>query len=488
MTEAGRKPIILINPGSFLSRSWVYRKLMFPVPPMSLAYLAGALEHEGWTTLIVDQFATGVSNRKLAELIRETDPLFVGISCLTPAMGSVRELIVEYMDGLGVRAPIVLGNTHAHVFARQLLEKNLADVVVHGEGERRIVQIAEAISTNGGYRGIPDISWLDGGEFVSTKTGELVDDLEELAYPLWSALNIEDYNDYPFLMIREPVLPIQASRGCPYSCTFCSQDKVYKRPRYRKPEAVIREMEFMHERYGVGVMGFNDSYFPHLKNSGMEFCRLWRESSLPGRMRWFTETRVNMVDQELLLAMKNADCEMIMYGFESGNQTVLDSVSKGTTMEQARSAMKATKKAGLRSVGFFIIGLPGETRETIEQTISFALELDPDMAKFNIFVPMPGSPAFSKYWSEDDLAAEPERFTSWSLFVGSSNRPPFLPEGMSARELAQLQKKAMLSFYLRLSKIWHFLRSGSLSLRHLATGGLVLAWHLLKRFQRREAA
>ncbi len=488
MTKIGRQPICLINPGTYLTQSWVYRNLMFPVPPMNLAYLAGSLEQDGWDSFIIDQFATGISNRDLAHLIRRHNPLFIGVSCLTPAMGSVQELIRECRNAFDVPPPIVFGNTHANVFAKYILKQGLADVVVHGEGERRIVQLARAIESGGGFAGIPDLSYRDGNHVVNTNKGDLVQDLEELAYPLWSKLDFQYYNDYPFLMIREPVLAIQGSRGCPFSCTFCSQDKAYKKPRYRSSEGIIREMEFMLDHYDIRVMGFNDSYFPHAKESGMEFCRLWRDSSLAGKMRWFTETRVDLVDEELIVALKEAGCELIAYGFETGSQKLLDSIGKRATLDQARAAMRAMKKVGMNSIGFFIIGMPGETPETIEQTIRYSLELDPDMAKFNIFIPMPGSPAFHQFWSEEDIATDPERFTSWSLFVGNSHRAPYLPEGMSAAQLASLQKKAMLRFYFRFSKAWRLISARAISLRHMFSGGIVLAWLIVRRLLRKDKA
>lgn len=472
------KPVILINPGSFLSKSWSYRALMFPIPPMSLAYLAGSLEQNNCNSMIFDQFATGISNVELARKIRNLDPLMIGISCLTPSMGSVRELI-GFLRSNGSKAPIVLGNTHAHVFAKELLSEGLCDAVAFGEGERSIVAMASAYASGKSLENIPDIGYIEGGHVVLNQRGDLVDDLESLAYPAWNKLDIQSYRTYPFLMLFEPLLPIQASRGCAYSCTFCSQDKAYKKPRFRAPEALIREMITMQDQYGVEVMGFTDSYFPYSHRSGLEFCERWKDSRLKNRMRWFTETRVDKINEELLHEMKQADCEMVMYGFESGDQAVLDSMSKGTTIKQARDVMRATKKVGLRSIGFFILDFPGETRQSIERTISFALELNPDMAKFNLFVPLPGSQVFEKNDGGHDTTSDPERFTSWSVFVGASRRPPYAPDGMTGRQVVRLQRKAMFRFFLRPSKIVHLLKGGMMWLRYLVVGGLAFSRSLI---------
>ena len=203
------------------------------------------------------------------------------------------------------------------------------------------------------------------------------------------------------------------------------------------------------------------------------------------KIGWDARARVNTVDRDLLKKMKKAGVHLIMYGFEVGNQEVLSKTGKRTTLEQAKEAMRMTKKAKILSLGLFMLGLPGETIVSCEDTIRFANELDCDIAKFNIAVPLPGSEFFAGYIGKKEAVGDTSKFTSWFDWSSLSNSGQLLstPQDVSSRELVDLQRKAMFSFYLKPRIIFRHLFITSFS--DLYFGFYILARKYLKSFFRR---
>ena len=174
---------------------------------------------------------------------------------------------------------------------------------------------------------------------------------------------------------------------------------MHNKVRIRNVKNVVDEIEYQSEKYQVTKFAFVDSYFPMTEKYGFEFAEEMIKRGLHKRIKWATETRVDKVNYELLEQLKKAGLSLIMYGIESGAQSILDACNKQITVEQSKLAMQHTKKLKIPSLGFFILGLPGETRETIDKTIKFAQELDCDLVKFNIAVPTPGS-KFFEIWQK----------------------------------------------------------------------------------------
>jgi radical SAM superfamily enzyme YgiQ (UPF0313 family) len=450
-----------------------------PILPIGLAYIAAELEKNNIAVVVEDQFASKISNEALIAKIRKEDPQLVGFSCLTASMGNVR-VLVEQIRKVKKDISIILGNIHASVFGEQLIRNGVGDIVVEGEGEYKTRDVALAIRDNTPLRDIKGIIFKEGNTVYRNPPAELIPDLDGLPYPAWHLFDMSYYRRYPMLgMYGDTVIPVQASRGCPYQCFFCSQDKMYARPRYRRTRIVIDEIEYLHAKYGAGYFVFGDAFFPFSISQGYEFCEELIKRGLHKKIQWFAETRVDLVNRELLLLMKKAGLRLLMYGFEVGNQKVLDSLGKNTTLEQARNAMKYTKEAGVYCLGLFMLGMPGETKATCEETIRFAKELDCDIIKFNIAVPLPGSRFFDDYSREHkdiltEVVSVERKFTSWTDWTADSGRDIYAPEGMTGKELIRLQRKAMFSFYMRPRIILRHLLRSSFSFKDLCFGGYFL--------------
>ena len=466
--------IMLINPNSALAGpDSMYARFVPPIAPSGVAYIAALLEKNGFQVIIIDQYANKMSNEELSARINVESPQLVGFSCLTPVMSNVK-VLVEQIRFFKKDIQIVLGNIHATMFAEELLKGKIADIAVRGEGEFSMLEIAQAIRDGRSLDAIKGISFVKGGKIYHNPDREVVQDLDDLLYPAWHLFRLEDYNTHPMISLYRTALPIQASRGCSHRCTFCSQDTIYKKPRYRKTANIVDEIEYMHKNLGVSNFVFIDAYFPFSIEYGLEFCEELMRRGMHNKISWVTETRVDKVNLELLKKMKAAGLHLLMYGFEVGNQEILDSINKRTTLEQARQAMQDTKKANILSLGLFMLGLPNETRQTCEETIRFAKELDCDIAKFNIAVPLPGSKFFQDFRDKLNYTIEPEKFTSWSNWASSAEDLIYVPDGMSGKELTALQKKAMLKFYVRPRLIMRYVFKRILPLRDIFFGGWIL--------------
>lgn len=471
--------ILLINPNSTIAKSdSIYSRFVPPVAPSGIMYIAATLLKEGIEIVVVDQYANKISNDELVEKISRESPELVGFSCLTPVMKNVNS-IVRQIRSLNKGIKIVFGNIHPTIFTEELLRQNMADIIVRGEGELTMLELALAIRSGEKLQEVKGISFTEGGKVYNNPDRELVADLDDLPFPAWQLLDLSQYKTHPMVSLYDITLPIQASRGCPYRCIFCSQDTLYKKPRYRKNSHVMDEIEYIHNNFGVNNFVFIDAYFPFSVEHGLEFCKEFIRRGLHRKITWVTETRVDKVNFELLKEMKKAGLHLVMYGFEVGNQKVLDSLRKRATLEQARQAMKDTKRANIRTLGLFVLGMPGETKETCEDTMKFAKKLDCDIAKFNIAVPLPGSVFFEEYRSKNKTGnmVEPEKFTSWSSWSTYSEELIYVPEGMSSSELINLQRKAMFEFFVRPKLIFRYLVKRIIPVRDLCFG----AWMLIKQ-------
>lgn len=475
--------VILINPTSVLAEtSKRYSRTVSPVLPLGIAYIAAILEKNGIDVKVIDQYANKMTNVELIEEIKAEKPQIVGFSCLTTAMNNVK-MIIKQIRGLKQNIQIVLGNIHATVFESELLREKVVDIVVRGEGEFSMLEVVLAVKNRGSLHNIKGIGFTDGNKIYRNQDRDPVNDLSKLPYPAWHLFNFKYYERNPMLGIYSTILPIQASRGCPYQCIFCSQDKIHKIPRYRQIKDIINEIEYMNNKFKISYFGFNDSNFPFSITQGLGFCDELIRRGLHKKIKWITEIRVDLVNIELLKKMKEAGLHLVMYGFEVGNQKILDSLNKMTNLDQARKAMEYSKKAGIFTLGLFILGMPGENIGTCEETIKFAKELDCDIAKFNIAVPFPGS-EFFKRWDKQKLGlAEWEsKFTSWPDWSVFSKDLIYSPEGMSSRELIGLQRKAMFKFYIRPKVIIKHLINKRFVLSDLCYGAYILISNNLKNF------
>ena len=469
--------VALIVPGSRAGvNSPRYRELFPHLLPMSIAYLGAVLEQDGVEVLGVDQIPRMLSNQELVNFLKSEKVDVAGFSLLTNTVSNV----VEIVDLLRKDAPeikVLMGNQHATIYADDILQEGQADLIVRGEGEITLRDTVRALANGGDLSAVEGLSYRDqDGTVVHNPARSIIEDLDSIPYPAWHLFDIFDqkYMNLPLIGVYSTPLPIAASRGCPFHCVFCSQDQSFKKVRIRDTVKVVDEVEELVDKYGFEWFGFNDAYFPWTKEMGFQFADELIRRGLHKRVRWITESRVDMVDAELMAKLRESGLEVIFFGFESGNQAVLDRIGKKTTLAQAEIAAKAARDAGVTTMGFFMIGLPGDTKESCWDTVNFAIKLDCDFAKFAITIPYPGSKLFEETKDSID-SSQFEKFTSWYNWASGDDELLSAPDGMSVQELLSIQRSGMFKFYARPSQVYRHLRRGTIPFRQMAYGAYILA-------------
>lgn len=451
--------ILLLNPTvDFDKQFGTLKKFYTPIPSVGLASIGAVLIQHGFDVEGLDSFMACHTVPEMLAGIEKSNPTVLGVSLLTPSAPLVDPMLAvlrEKMPGL----TIVLGNIHASVFHEPYLQKGLADFVVHHEGEATMLELMQTLRDGKDTSKIFGISYRDklSGSIIKTGKRPWIQQiaLDDMPYPAWELFPVEQFR--PDIRLQGTLkfdedaevqaLPILASRGCPYNCSFCSPvNTIGRRYTMRSPRIVVNEMEHFHRKWGVDTFYYMDLIFPLTEKMGLEFCDELIARKLP--VRWRCETRVSSVTEKLLHRMKESGCYAVDYGIECGNQKMLDSINKGFTVQQVKEAVAATAKVGLESEGMFIIGLPGETVKDTQDTIDLALSLDLDHIKLNLFVPYPGSELWDTLKAKGQLTnMDFNEYTSYPSYT--RGQVPYIPEGRSHEELVTLQKDGMRKAFFR---------------------------------------
>ena len=325
----------------------------------------------------------------------------------------IRDSIYEAWEAAGLAkkqgAVTILGGPHLTLMPDETMRRTEAetDMVVRGEAEETLVEIVRALEATG-QQGreaaglhLPDEPWgriaglsyrnLD-GEVVHNPDRRLRQDVESIPWPAYRLFKIDRYtNLQPLTDGLDPharAYTLVTSRGCPYQCIYCSKPITGDTWRARSPEDVVAEWRYLVQEMGATEIGITDDVWNLKPERAKEICRLLIAEGLT-HVPWITVhgMRADHTDAELFELMAQAGCRRAGFGVESGSQAVLDSIKNRQSLDDVRRAFEQAKAAGLQTMGFFIFGLPADTEETMEETIRFALELDPDLANFMIAAP-----------------------------------------------------------------------------------------------------
>ncbi len=421
--------LFLISHGPKVEYTWV---------PIGLLHLAAHLEKSGIEVKVIDSLTYGYSDEKILEMIETDCPQVIGFSIMTfQSIHSYR--LAKKIKEKFPEIKIIYGGVHAKFLCEEPLKQGCGDFVVVGEGEVTTMELLNAFEKSLPTDNILGIAYQKDGIFFHTPPRPLMQNLDELPYPARHLVEFERYNDH--LADGTPAVSVMSGRGCPYECVFCGSPKIYgRRVRYRSLDHFFGEIDLIIEKYGRRAINIIDDTFALDKRRVIEFCnRLIRENY---NLKWTCLTRVNTVDPELLKLMKKAGCVVIEYGLESGDERILKLIKKHINLDQARYAAKITREAGIKLETLFMIGNIGETRESIMNTINFAMTLKPDIASFQLATPFPGTEFF-------DLAKNYGKVVvnSWDEYL--TYNVTFVPNGMTKEEMMELKKLAVMKHYTR---------------------------------------
>ncbi|MFH1541428.1 MAG: radical SAM protein [Elusimicrobiota bacterium] len=383
------KRILLVYPSySFIYEGSTIKPGAIYSPPLGLATIAGSLVSKGHSVKIDD--LNKIDEKTFLADLHSFNPQYVGISFTTPLTEESFRL-VKIVKEANKNIVVIAGGVHPTSMPHDVLESSEIDIICLGEGDYSIIDIVEGKP----LEDIVGIAFKQNGNCYVSQRREFIKNLDDLPYPAWRLFNLQNYKTTKLLTKANPTGWIETSRGCPYGCVYCNKNVFGKNFRTKSIKRVVDEMQYMLD-CGFKEIHISDDCFTVNIERAKGICEeiIWRNL----RFSWATITgiRADRVDQELLILMKRAGCYRVLYGIETGNDDILKVICKGETCEDIRKAVKMSKKAGLEVYGSFMLALPGETEKTMQETINFAKELELDIAKVSITIPLPSTPYFEQ--------------------------------------------------------------------------------------------
>lgn len=385
--------VLLINPSYNVVYGQSKIKAVVPFHPViNLAILGAALLERGHTARIFDFCVSENTLERLEETLKEFRPDIVGFTVVTPMYGEVKRL-AELVREILPKALIVGGAAHVSSYPAETVTETEIDVAVVGEGTEPLCQLAEGFP----WEEIPSITYRDeSGAIKQNPRSKRLATLDDEPMPAYHLYDIQKYRVSSVTARNWPVAYFETTRGCPHLCTYCNKNVFGRTFRTKSIERCLDEIRHFLD-LGFKEIHMLDDTFSTNKPRAKELCRAIIRSGLKFPWMEVGGLRVDRVDEELFELMREAGCYGIGFGIESGSQQILDRIRKGTTVEQIRRAVTQCYNAGIEPYGFFMLGLPDETEETMRATIDLAKELPFQLVKFNITIPLPGTELFEEY-------------------------------------------------------------------------------------------
>jgi anaerobic magnesium-protoporphyrin IX monomethyl ester cyclase len=445
--------ILLLNP-PFLpkfsrnSRSPAVTKGGTIYYPIWLAYATGVLEKEGFDVKLVDAPAENLSLDDVVKISTEFEPEMIVVDTSTPSI--YEDVKVASKLKAATNAFVVLVGTHVSALPEETLRLNEdIDAVTIHEYDYTLPELAKAIEHKKDLKNVKGIVFRSGdGKIVRNEPRPMIENSDNLPFVASVYKKHLNIKDYFYSSASHPMVMIITGRGCPFRCFWCNWPQVFHGHKYRlrSAENVVEEFEYIvNNMPEVKEIGIEDDTLTADIERVHKICRLLIEKDINKKLRWYANVRVN-IDLETMKLMKQAGCRLVIPGYESGVQKLLDNAKKGITLEQSRQFAKNAKKAGLLVHGCFIIGLPEETRETAMKTIEFAKELDPDDAQFFPLILYPGTEAYE--WAEKNKYLTTDDFSKWNTKEGWHDSL-VSTLNLTKDEIMELCNKGRVEFYLR---------------------------------------
>lgn len=422
------------------------------MPGLGILYIAACLRQAGLPVMVLDAEGRGLDLAHTIQAIARENAGILGITATTLSIVPAAK-VAQKIKAVIPEIKVFIGGPHVTAMPVETMQHwPCLDGCVLGDGENSFLKIVQNLQNNLELQqGVDGLVWRQGDDiYTQPKKGHL-QDLDTLPFPAWDLLQgfPEIYRPAFHSYRRLPVANIATTRGCPHACSFCDRSVFGRRTYSHSVEYVVEMIEYLVKDFGIREISIKDDMFIMSHDRVVEFCRKLRNKKID--LTWSCNARVNSVGDELLREMKKAGCWMISYGIESGSPKMLEKMMKGITKNQVVKTLELTRRNNIVSKGFFMIGVPGETKETLEETISFVKELPLDELNVNFFTPFPGSKLYDEVIEE---GFKPD--------FGRMNMQDcvYLPKGLAADDLEKYQKKIIYSFYLKFSKIaLYFLRA-----------------------------
>ncbi|MEW6201500.1 MAG: radical SAM protein [bacterium] len=434
--------IWLIRPGSSMGRRVGSHALQHPI---GLCYLAAAARREGYDVRIIDLEVERWVPERFTRELREEQPAIVGFTAMTPVIESAAAIASAVKKVLPA-AKTVVGGAHASALpVRTLEEFSDFDAAVAGEGEIKFIEICRAVADNQWAENpIPLCALRSGGEITDfTHITAQPIELDSLPMPERGILKLNLYHGAPTPGILQRATQLFTTRGCACHCIFCAAHSLFGRSlRFRSVESLMNEIRQCVGTYNIRHFTIDDDAFTFDRARVMNFC----EEAAKIGITWDCDARVDHVDGEMLKAMASAGCRKIAYGVESGSQRILNQLKKDITIEQINEAFHLTRKAGIMSCAFLMVGShPEETAEDNRLTRDLIKKIKPDLISAAVTTPFPGTALRMLMEHKGLLPSVP-----WSAYAQTFTACPFTrTHSLSPQDLLRIQRSLLRTFYLR---------------------------------------
>jgi anaerobic magnesium-protoporphyrin IX monomethyl ester cyclase len=463
-----RRPrtILLLNP----SQESVYGQFaVLPHPSLGLLYIGTALSKAGHKVSILDADSVGLTRDGLMALLKDEGVEIVGVITVTPIYNKVVQLCAAIKE-VFPQMVTVIGGIHPTVSPAQAMQAPAIDFAVKGEGEQTMLDLVEALNGDRALADIPGLLYREEGKVRQNRERPLIDDLDSIPVPDWSLLRKGVYS-YPDAL-HHPAFPVFTSRGCPSRCIYCQTKNMFTlKFRTRSAANVVDEIEHLVKAQGAREIHIWDDVFTANPDRVFAVRDEMKRRGLRVPISFPNGMRADQVSPEILRALKEMGAYSVAFGIETGSAEIMERIRRGLTKEEIVRAVGWAKAEGLETWGFFLIGLPTETKAQIEETIAFARFLDLDVAKFHVMQPYPGSTAF--FQLEGKGLIQNYNYDQYGIHTAPVHRL----DDLTADEILEMQRRAYRRFYLRPRKIFqHALRLKSfhrLKINLATAGGLL---------------
>lgn len=430
------KHILLVHPLGYQSEAAeqdISRRANI-MPPLGLASMAAYLQEAGFSCRILDCYAHPDADRRLRELLRDFRPALLGISCTTASFhDAVRLAQIAKTELQQIR--VVVGGPHVSALQDKVLEfSELLDCAVLGEGEQTLLELAQLGGDS--PESIAGLVWR-GADGVPVNNGyrQQQVELDKLPFPAYELLEgyPQAYSLPIFNYPKTPNTSCLSSRGCPYSCSYCDRSVFRRTFRFNSADYLYRHLAYLKERFGIRHINFYDDQFTFHRDRVEKFCRLMQERPLG--MTFNCAVRADHVDPELLRQMKAAGCWMVSLGIESGDEVLLSRHRQNVNLDHLGETIRTIKECGIRVKGLMMMGLPGETEDSIRRSMDYFLSLPIDDLNLAKFTPFPGSPLYAEIHQHGTFDEDWPKMDCMHF--------QFIPHGMDKETL----EKLFIEFY-----------------------------------------
>jgi radical SAM superfamily enzyme YgiQ (UPF0313 family) len=406
--------------------------------PLGLGYIAAILRKNNFDVKVFDLLIDKKSDDEVLNFIKYFLPSIIGFSAVTPVVNSAYRL-AEKIKKTFPDIFLIIGGPHASALPEEPLN-NFFDFVIIGEGENTIIDLLNNLNNPEKVKGI---AYKQNGNMQITEPREFITALDDLPFPardLFPELKL--YRGQEALGSRVPVGSILTSRGCPFSCTFCFKAIFGNKFRARSPENILLEWIHLIKDYKVKEIAIVDDSFTTDVNRVIKFCDLLIKEKLKVRWSCPNGIRIDIGDIDMLKKMKEAGCYRVALGIESGNQEVLDKIGKRIKIEQIIKMVENCKRVGIKTMGFYMLGNPGEDEKTMQQTIDFAKKLRTDYAQFLLPIPYPRTKMYEEIKKNGKIF-----ITDWSQYGQYEGSACFSYKNITPELLKAMLKKVNKEYY-----------------------------------------